>query len=32
MRGEFLGVWSETWRGIWLPLIDYEDVPEDIFC
>jgi hypothetical protein len=32
MRGEFLGVWSETWREIWLPLIDKEDVPEDIFC
>jgi hypothetical protein len=32
MRGEFLGVWSETWREIWLPLIDHEDVPEDIFC
>jgi len=32
MRGEFLGVWSETWREIWLPLIDHEVVPEDIFC
>lgn len=38
MRGEFIGVWSETWRAIWLPLIDQplgedgEDVPEDIFC
>lgn len=32
MRGEFLGVWSETWREIWLPLIDHEDVPEDVFC
>jgi hypothetical protein len=38
MRGEFIGVWSETWRGIWLPLIDLplggdeEGVPEDIFC
>ena len=38
MRGEFLGVWSETWRGIWLPLIDEplgeseEGVSEDIFC
>lgn len=32
MRGEFLGVWSETWREIWQPLIDQEDVPEDIFC
>jgi hypothetical protein len=38
MRGEFLGVWSETWREIWLPLIDQplrendEGMPEDIFC
>jgi hypothetical protein len=32
MRGEFLGVWSETWREIWLPLIDREGIPEDIFC
>lgn len=32
MRGEFVGVWSETWREIWLPLIDHEGVPEDIFC
>lgn len=32
MRGEFIGVWSETWREIWLLLIDNEDVPEDVFC
>lgn len=38
MRGEFIGVWSETWREIWQPLIeqpmgdDDEGVPEDIFC
>lgn len=38
MRGEFIGVWSETWREIWLRLIELppsnEDnvVPEDIFC
>jgi hypothetical protein len=32
MRGEFIGVWSETWRKIWLPLIDQEHVPDDIFC
>jgi hypothetical protein len=32
MRGEFNSVWSETWREIWLPLVDHEDVPEDIFC
>src|SRR5712692_4136218 len=32
MRGEFIGVWPETWREIWTPLIDQEGVPEDIFC
>jgi hypothetical protein len=38
MRGEFIGVWSETWREIWLPLVyqplgvDGESVPEDVFC
>lgn len=32
MRGECIGIWSETWREIWLPLIDDEDIPEDIFC
>jgi hypothetical protein len=37
MRGEFIGVWSETLREIWLPLIDQpleddEGVPDDIFC
>jgi hypothetical protein len=32
MRGELIGVWSETWREIWLPLIDLGDVPDDIFC
>lgn len=26
MRGEFIGVWPETWREIWLPLIDHEGV------
>jgi hypothetical protein len=38
MRGEFIGVWSETWRELWLPLIDEplgggdEVVADDIFC
>lgn len=38
MRGELIGVWSETWREIWLPLVDQplgeegEGVPDDIFC
>ena len=22
MRGEFIGVWSEAWGDIWVPLID----------
>ena len=38
MRGELIGVWAETWREIWIPLIepplaeDDEGLPEDIFC
>lgn len=32
MRGEFIGVWLETWREIWTPLIEHENVPEDVFC
>ena len=32
MRGEFIGVWSETWREVWTPLIDQENIPDDIFC
>ncbi len=32
MRGEFIGVWGETWREIWQPLTDLEGVPDDIFC
>jgi hypothetical protein len=32
MRGEFIGVWSETWREIWTPLTDQDNVPKDVFC
>ena len=38
MHGELIGVWAETWREIWLPLIerplaeDDQGLPEDIFC
>ena len=32
MRGEFIGVWSDTWREIWQPLIDQAGLPEDIYC
>ena len=31
MRGEFLPVWSETWRGIWGPLSKHSDAPSDLF-
>ena len=38
MRSEFVGVWSEMWPEVWLPLIEQplldgeDDPPEDIFC
>ena len=38
MRGEFLGVWSETWQEIWVPLVEEplregeDGLPDDIFC
>jgi len=38
MRGEFIGVWLETWQEIWVPLVVEplgeveEAVPADIFC
>ncbi len=38
MRSDFVGVWSELLREVWLPLIDEplregeDDVPQDIFC
>lgn len=32
MRGEFSGVWSETWNAIWLPLFQSELAPPDLFC
>ena len=32
MRGEFIGVWSETWRELWSPLTDHEGIREDVFC
>jgi hypothetical protein len=32
MRGELIGVWAETWREIWTPLCNQENVPEDVFC
>lgn len=31
MRGEFLPVWSETWRDIWAKLAKHSDAPEDLF-
>lgn len=32
MRGEIIGVWSETWREIWSKLARHPDAPEDLFC
>lgn len=38
MRGEFIGVWSETWPRVWQPLMDQslgnndEGLPKDVFC
>jgi hypothetical protein len=31
MRGEFLGVWKETYREIWTPLLAHEGVPDDVY-
>ena len=32
MRGEIIGIWSETWRGIWSKLAKHPNAPEDLFC
>ena len=32
MRGEVIGVWSETWREIWSKLARHSDAPDDLFC
>jgi len=32
MRGEFIGVWSDTWREIWDDLAAHEAAPNDLFC
>ncbi len=38
MHSEFVAVWSEMWKEVWLPLINQplregeDNVPEDIFC
>jgi hypothetical protein len=32
MRGEFIGVWSETWAEIWEGLGGHEAAPNDLFC
>lgn len=31
MRGEFVGVWEDTYREIWMPLVEHENVPVDVF-
>lgn len=30
MRGEFIPVWSDTWHGIWTPLSEHADAPQDL--
>jgi len=32
MRGELIGVWTETLREIWTELSNHEKVPDDLFC
>jgi hypothetical protein len=32
VRGEFVAVWSDMWAGIWAPLAEDEDAPDDLFC
>lgn len=32
MRGEFIGVWAETYREIWSPLVGMDNLRDDIFC
>jgi hypothetical protein len=31
MRGEIIGVWSETWREIWLKLVEHPEYGNDLF-
>ena len=32
MRGQFTGVWSESWREIWDVLASQETAPADLYC
>jgi hypothetical protein len=32
VRGDFIGVWAETWREIWSKLARSSDAPPDLFC
>lgn len=32
MRGEFIDVWSETWREIWSGMVLQKTAPPDLFC
>ena len=32
MRGEFIGVWPETWEAIWRPLTEVGEIPADVYC
>ena len=31
MRGELIGVWSETWREIWAKLAKHPEYGDDLF-
>ncbi len=31
MRGEFIGVWAEMWRGVWAKLAKHSSAPPDLF-
>ncbi len=32
MHGDFIGVWSETWREIWSKLALVDGAPDDLYC
>ena len=31
MRGEFIGVWPETWTALWEPLGAADTAPQELF-
>jgi len=32
MRGEIIGIWTDTWREIWSALEEHAAAPDDMFC